>query len=828
LNRRLLLGFGVSSVACSSLAILLAQTTPTKSTAADFERSVLPVLARNCFTCHNEKLKTANLNLEAFRDFSLAPQHPEIWEKVLNKLQAGQMPPSPMPAPPKEDVAAVTRWIEALLGASLGATPDPGRVTARRLNRVEYNHTIRDLLGVSIRPADEFPTDDSGYGFDNIGDVLSLSPLLLEKYLNAARRVSRIAVFGESYEPKPALIAKLMPKKFQDDSPATGNILPFSMRGALFGSFHFPVTAEYEFQLRFANYRPDPPRRRGAASAPPQPVSSGDSPGSNADRPATGVARRPVTREDRAAQDERARQAAPPIRWVFTIDGKPALTDVIEGTTSYQYSRGEFTVRLRITAGDHYLRVSFPEFANLADPRTNLNPDGRRQLYIDYMNIVGPWNPEPAPPDSYSRVFVCGHQPGHHNPQCGPRIIADLVHRAYRRPPTSQETDGLLKLVAMVQQQGDSFEEGIRVALQAVLLSPNFLFRVERDPVPSQRTWNISDHELASRLSYFLWSTMPDDELLRTADEHRLRQPGVLNSEVHRMLRDPRSRGLVDNFAGQWLNLRLLDRKKPDPARFPTVDDELLDAMRHETELFVETILREDRSVLDFIDGRFTFVNGMLARHYGLPGIDGEAFQRVELSGEQRSGLVTQGSILTLSSYATRTSPVIRGKWVLENLLGTPPPPPPPDVPPLEEANLGTKASLRERLQQHRANPSCAACHNQMDPIGFGLENYDAAGAWRTKDGNFDVDSTGTLPDGRSFTGAKGLKEILYSQKDLFVHNLTEKLLTYALGRGLERADGMVVNRISREVAAREYRFSALVEAIVNSEPFQMRKGLAQ
>ena len=807
---------GVTGVlaAVGSLTFLPAQTTPPKGAAAEFERSVLPVLAKNCFACHSEKLRTANLNLEAFRNSSLAPQRPEIWEKVREKLQSGKMPPPPMPAPAKTEVRAITAWIDGLLGTAVSKTKlDPGRVTARRLNRVEYDNTIHDLLGVSIRPAEEFPTDDSGYGFDNIGDVLSLSPLLLEKYMNTARTVSRVAVFGEEYQPKPALIAKLMPKKFQDDSPATGNVLPFSMRGALYGSFHFPVTADYEFQLRFANYRPDPPAR-----------SAGNGGASGAGARTNGP-RRPITAQDRASRDDRARQAAPPVEWVFTIDGKPALMDVIEGTTSYQYSRGEFTVRVHLTAGDHYLRASFPEHANLADPRTNVNRDGRRKLYVDYMNIVGPYNPDPSPPTRYGKIFICGDPPGHHNAQCGRKIISNLIHRAYRRPPSPGEIDSLLNLVAMVQQQGDSFEEGVRVALQAILLSPDFLFRIERDPVPAQAIYRISDHELASRLSYFLWSTMPDDALLRAADEHRLRQPGVLDAQVRRMLEDSRSQALIDNFAGQWLNLRLLSRKKPDPTQFPTVDDELLDAMRHETELFIGAVIREDRSILDFIDGRFTFLNGMLARHYGLRGIDGESFQRVALDGERRGGLITQGSILTLSSYATRTSPVLRGKWVLENLLGTPPPAPPEGVPPLEEKNLGTAASMRERLQQHRANPSCAVCHNQMDPIGFGLENYDAAGAWRTKDGNFDIDSTGTLPDGRSFTGAQGLKQVLLAQKDLFVHNLADKMLTYALGRGLERSDAPAVDRIVGQVAAADYRFSALVLAIVSSEPFQMRRG---
>jgi hypothetical protein len=365
----------------------------------------------------------------------------------------------------------------------------------------------------------------------------------------------------------------------------------------------------------------------------------------------------------------------------------------------------------------------------------------------------------------------------------------------------------------------------VRVSLQAILMSPNFLFRIERDPVGGAGAYRLNDYELASRLSYFLWSSMPDDELLRAAGRGTLRQPGILEAQVRRMLDDPKAGALADNFAAQWLSLRLLDRRKPDAERFPTVDDELLDAMRRETLMFVTALIREDRSILEVIDGRFTFLNGPLARHYGIKGIDGEEFQRVSLQGDERSGIVTQGSILTLSSYATRTSPVLRGKWVLENLLGTPPPPPPADVPPLEEANLGTAASLRQRLEQHRANPACAACHEQMDPLGFSLENYDAAGRWRTRDGNFDVDSMGTLPDGRTIPGAKGLKDILRSQTGIFTRNLAEKMLTFALGRGLEGTDAAAVEEISRLAAAGDYKFSSLVLGIVKSSPFQMRKG---
>jgi hypothetical protein len=591
---------------------------------------------------------------------------------------------------------------------------------------------------------------------------------------------------------------KLKPKRSQDDSPAAGDIFPYSMRGALFGVYHFPADGQYEFRWRYVNLRN------------PQ-VSLGG--------------RRPLTPESKKEIEELNRADGQPLDMVFTIDGKQALKYVIEGNTNYNYARGETVVRVPLTAGDHALRISFPALANLDDPRTHINRDARRKIFVDYLDVVGPFEPSTAPPASYSRIFICGHAPGRHDTQCARRAVESLARRAYRRPVVEQEIEPLLKLVALVQKRGDPLEEGVRVSLQAMLASPNFLFRIERDPAGRTGAYRLNDHELASRLSYFLWSSMPDDELSRAADRGALRQPDAVEAQVRRMLLDPKASALADDFAAQWLNLRVLDRKKPDPQHFPTVDDELLDAMKRETLLFASAVMREDRSVLEFIDGSFTFLNGPLARHYGIKEIDGEEFRRVALTGSERGGVVTQGSVLTLSSYATRTSPVLRGKWVLENLLGTPLPPPPEDVPALEETNLGTAASLRQRLEQHRAKPACAACHNQMDPLGFSLENFDAAGRWRTKDGNFDVDSVGMLPDGRTIPGPEGLKKTLRSQSDLFARNVTEKLLTFALGRGLEASDSAAVEQIVRRSAAQDYKFSSLVLGVVNSSPFLMRKG---
>ena len=793
--------------------------------AARFETKVLPVLAANCFPCHGSDVQTADVNFSVFRKGADAAAKPELWRKVREKIQGHLMPPPPIPGLSESDAAAITGWIDSLLGApKTTSAASPGRVTARRLNRVEFNNTIRDFLGVAVHPADDFPIDNQGYGFDNIGDVLTLSPMLMEKYLAAARSVSRIAVYGESYEKKPAIVGKLMTKSVQDDGQVSGDTLPFSIRGDMEGVYRFPVEADYVLQFRITNRRGKEPgvdvSPNGGATAP---AGRGGGRGASGGRGHAGAGPgrgAPMTEEQRKAQLEVLRTAAPPVEVDVDVDGNQVFKDMVEGNEAYTYSRGPTVVKVHVTAGEHTIHAYFPANANLDNPLTNLNPDGRHKLSADILEIIGPYNPSPARPASYGKIFVCAT----HDAVCARKIVESLERRGFRRPPTEAETQRLLKLVALVRAQGDSFDEGIRVALQSILVSPAFLFRIERDPAAATAAYRVNDYELASRLSYFLWSSMPDEELLKLAAQHKLGDNTVLETEVRRMLQDPKASNLVSDFAAQWLDLRALDRKKPDAVKFPTVDDELLIAMRRETMLFVGEIFTKDRSLLDLIDGKFTYVNGPLARYYGIRGVNGTSFQRVSLEGTERGGLLTQASILTLTSYATRTSPVIRGKWVLQNILGAAPPPPPPDVPALEEKNLGTEASVRTRLEQHRANPACAVCHKQMDPIGFGLENFDAAGGWRTKEGKFDVDSSGTLPDGRTFQGVDGLKGILKSQSGMFVHNFTEKLLTFALGRGLENSDSGTVDQIDRALPANGYRLSALVTAIVESDPFRMRR----
>jgi hypothetical protein len=715
------------------------------------------------------------------------------------------------------------------------------------LNRAEYNNTVRDLLSVYVTPAEEFPVDDSGYGFDNIGDVLTISPLLMEKYLSAARRLSRLAIYGDTLPSKPTVLAVFMPKKGLAEAVgmASGITLSYSMRGALCTRYIFPMDAEYEIRVRIRNHRDlngikyDAPKDEflssfEAALHGPPGLQEGALPEPGARRPGgpAGTAgrggrvpRRPPTPEELKAREEKDRLEFPPLELRVTLDGKEIAEDFIEGNTNYKYDRGDVITRVPITAGEHYFRASFPELANLDDPRRNINPDGRRRIYVEQAEVAGPYNPKPGPPESRKRIFVCEE----HTAACARKIVENLGQRAYRRPVTQREVDQMAGLVALAQRQGDSFDEGVRVALEAMLLSPNYLFRIETDPKPAEGalpgSHRINDYELASRLSYFLWSSMPDDELFRLAKQGSLGKPEVLRAQIQRMMADPRANALVENFAGQWLGIRNLDRKSPDPDRFPTTDEELLDYMHTETNLFVSAMFREDHSILDFIDAPFTYLNGPLANHYGIAGVKGEAFQQVDLTGTPRSGILTQGSILIVSSYPTRTSVVTRGKWVLENLLGSGPPPPPPGVPTLAEGEIGSSASLRRKMEQHRANPACAACHLQMDAIGFGLENYDAAGAWRTQDGKFPIDASGTLPGGVTFEGAQGLKKVLRSKADRFARNFVQELMTYALGRGLEPFDKPTVDGIVADLAARDYRFSRLVTDIISSNPFLMSSG---
>ncbi len=781
----------------------------------------------NCYGCHNSELKSGGLNLEQYKTTAAVTAEREIWEQVLQKVRTGEMPPKGTPRPNADELRVVIGWIEQEMDrADRLVKPDPGRVTARRLNRVEYDNTVRDLLGVDFRPADDFPQDDSGYGFDNIGDVLSVSPVLMEKYLSASEKIARTSLFGPA-SVKPVLIRlqapgrRIVPTQTPlFDYDQTGLNLP----NALHVTHRFPVSGEYVFRTILGGVRPG-----GSA----------------------------------------------PFQLALWIDGHQTQTGEIdpEAEASFDQDRQDLggkvrEFRAKIPAGEHWIAVSIPRlYEGLPSkyggpaPSTRKEPpqpqfrtppgapperiaelrkqfDERRaerlaanDARISAIEVGGPYAQETGPSlESLKKIFVCGHLDGHHQTGCPRRIVNNLARRAYRRPVTNGEIEPLLRLVSSAQKNGESFNEGLGLAVQAILVSPHFLFRIETDANRSRATLNqgahvISQHALASRLSYFLWSSMPDNELRRSADQGTLQNPVVLERQVRRMLKDPKTRALVENFGGQWLELRKLESVKPDRQRFPEFEEYLRMSMREETELFFDDLVRQDRSILNFIDADYTFLNERLARFYRIPGVTGTNFRRVNLNGTERGGVLTHASVLTVSSYATRTSPVLRGKWILENILNSPQPPAPPGVPNLDEAKVGSASSLRQQLEEHRKDATCASCHVRMDPLGFGLENFDAIGAWRTQDGKLPIDASGTLPDGRSFKGPAELKTIVKGDRDAFAEGLAEKMLTYALGRGLERYDRPTVKKIARSVAAGDYRFSRLILEIVSSLPFQQRRG---
>jgi mono/diheme cytochrome c family protein len=790
-----------------------------------FDTVVKPFVSQYCYDCHGNKGEPKNgLNLQSFETAASLIDQRNHWEDVIRMLKGSEMPPIEEEQPEEDQRQAVAKWLERELARIDRVTPpDPGRVTARRLNRAEYNNTIQELLGVTMWPADDFPQDDSGYGFDNIADVLSLSPVLMEKYLSAADRIARTALFGPApmkptltrlrSEPRRVVEARTFPPQYD----VTGLSLP----NAFHAVHRIPVEGEYLIRVFLGGLRP--------AASEPITISLwvDDREVTNNVHDPERFGRFEIDRQDFGGQtmefrvrlEPGDRKIAVAIPRIF--EGLPARYGGPNPSTRPEPPR-EFKPPANVPPERiPFLRKRFEE-SQAALAKIPLN--GPR---VTNVEVGGPYS-HPTRPDktSLAKVYACGHLDGSHGPQCVRRIMTDMAGRAFRRPVTSRELEKYIALVHKTQEQENSFEEGLAVGIQALLVSPDFLFRMERDrPLRGGATFHqITQHELASRLSYFLWSSMPDDPLRRAADAGTLRNPAVLAGQVRRMLRDPRSRALAENFAGQWLQFRALESITRDRERFPEFEDYLRMSMRRETELFVEHIIREDRSILDFIDARYSFVNERLARHYGIPGVTGPAFRRVDLTGTPRGGVVTHGSVLAVSSYATRTSPVLRGKWILDNLLDAPPPDPPADVPNLDETSIGTAVSMRAQLEEHRKNPTCASCHRRMDPLGFGLENFDAVGAWRTMDGKFEIDATGTLPNGRSFKGPEELRVILSEDRDAFARAITSKLLTYALGRGLERYDAKTVKQIASRLPARQYRFSALVLEIVNSLPFQSRR----
>ena len=779
------------------------QSADSAQAAAQFRK----VLDRYCVTCHNEKLKTAGLMLDK-ADVGNVPAGAEVWEKVIRKLRTSAMPPAGMPRPDQATYDSFATYLETAVDSAAAANPNPGRPSIHRLNRAEYANAIRDLLAVEIDVGSLLPADDSGYGFDNMADVLSISPMLLDRYMSAAGKIGSLAI--ENAASRPAIETYDLPGYLLQDGRMSED-LPLGSRGGIAIRHFFPLDGEYVLKILLQTGNGD--AVRGLAE--------------------------PHQLEVRL---DGARIK------LFTFGGEhKGGLEKLEGkspersTDAGQLANGSMEVRFAAKAGDRLVGVDFLDETSVPEgvlrPATagyqvRTKPIEEGNPAVGSVSIGGPYNVAgTGETASRRRIFVCRPTGSADEEACAKRILSTLARRAYRRPVTDRDLSGPLTSYKTGRSAG-GFESGIRMALEGMLASPKFLFRVERDPpnADPNSAYRISDLELASRLSFFLWSSIPDDQLLDLAARGKLRDPAVLEQQVRRMLGDARSKALVSNFAGQWLLLRNVRSASPDEWTFPDFDENLRDALEKETDLFLESMLREDRPLMQLLSANFTFVNERLARYYGIPNVYGSRFQRVTLSDDNRRGLLGQGSILLVTSYPNRTSPVLRGKWVLETILGTPPPPPPANVPSLKDnGENGKILSMRQRMEQHRANPVCASCHSRMDPLGFALENFDGIGRWRTStEANTPVDSSGVLPDGTKFQGAAELRNILLSKPQQFVTTLTEKLLTYALGRDVEYYDEPAVREIMRKAAPSDYRWSSLILGIVNSPPFQSRRSQSQ
>ncbi|HEX3745918.1 MAG TPA: DUF1592 domain-containing protein [Bryobacteraceae bacterium] len=728
--------------------------------------------------CHDDTSQVAGISFESV-DWKNPGKSADLLEKAIRKVDAGEMPPPGMPRPSIKDAAVFTGWLVHSLDQYGAAHPNPGRPAVHRLNRAEYSNAIRDLLALDIKPGELLPVDDSGYGFDNIGDVLSLSPSLLERYLSVARRVSREAVGELNIQPAD----QELPNPMKSARDRVSDDLPFDSARGMSVQYYFPVDAEYVIRIKMTG-------ENGAVHDIRMPIHAG-------------------LRTIGATFPKESLKAE-------VIPGRRGQVPPAAGTAP---ARGGAAMAPRVGVLDVRLdgeRLKTFEVAPGSGPQ------------VDRIVIQGPYNiTGRGDTPSRERIFVCRPTSAAGENTCAHTILSKLAVRAFRRPVSEADIAPLLAFYHRGRAEGD-FDNGIERALTAMLVSPDFLFRVEHDPKGAApgTVYRISDLELASRLSFFLWSSIPDRQLMQVAQEGKLKDPVVLRQQVQRMLDDPKSQALVDNFAGQWLYLRKLQLSRPDPDAFPEFDDSLRQAFRTETSLFFQDVLRQDRSVMDLIDANYTFLNQRLAQHYGIPNVYGPQFRKVVLTDPNRGGLLGQGSILTVTSYPNRTSVVQRGKWILETLLGTPPPPPPAVVPELvPHGKDGRQLTMREQMVQHRADPVCASCHSRMDPLGFALENYDGVGRWRNKDAGNVIDASGQLPDGTTFVGPAGLKKLLVTKdRDEFINTATEKLLLYALGRGLEYYDQPAVRAISREAAKDDYRMSAIITAIVQSTPFQMRR----
>lgn len=778
------------------MLLLMAVSPAVAAEEADARREVLDTY---CVACHNDRLKTAGLVLESGAiDAHDVSVHAAVWEKVLRKVRSGQMPPEGRRRPDASTARGFSRALARALDQAAQAAPDPGRPAVHRLNRTEYVNAIRDLLHLEVDGRALLPADDSGYGFDNNADVLTMSPALLDRYMAAATKIGRLAIGDPAL--RPAISTYDIPRRVRQ-TERMSEALPFGTRGGLSVRHTFPLDGEYLLKVRLGRVG-----EYGIAG-----LDRGDQLEIRLDREQLEVFT--------VGGDEELKG--------LTYDSQepipPDRPDLLRRKVYENTADEGLEVRLPVRAGTREVGVAFIKYAGVAE-------EGGRQSRgpsVGSLEILGPY--EATAPDSTAsreRIFTCRPRTAAEEVSCAREILSTLARRAFRRPVTDADIDTLVGFYESGRLEG-AFDRGIQVALERVLVDPEFLFRIERDPerLPAGFVYRLSDIELASRLSFFLWSSIPDDELLAVAERGELQDPDVLTRQVRRMLADPRASEMVTNFASQWLLVRNVRFAEPDRALFPGFDGSLKEALARETELFFVDQFRADRSVLDLLRADYTFLNARLAEHYGVPGIYGSHFRRVTLDDERRHGLLGHGSILTVTSYPNRTSVVLRGKWVLENLLGAPPPPPPPDVPALEEEDAGqAPTSLREKMEQHRGNPVCASCHARIDPLGFALENFDAIGQWRDREGDIPIDASATLPDGTSVDGPVEFREALASRHEEFAGNFVEKLMTYALGRGLEHYDQPAVRAIVRDTEARKYRWSDIVLGIVNSVPFQMRR----
>jgi Protein of unknown function (DUF1592)/Protein of unknown function (DUF1588)/Protein of unknown function (DUF1585)/Protein of unknown function (DUF1587)/Protein of unknown function (DUF1595)/Planctomycete cytochrome C len=759
-------------------------------------------LDKYCVTCHNQRLKTGGLTLDSM-DLGDIPAQAEIWEKVVRKLRARLMPPPGAPRPGETTYRELASWLETQLDSAAKRNPFAGRPLLHRLNRSEYANAIRDLLALESDVTSLLPPDDAAFGFDNISDVLGVSPSLQERYLAAALKIGALAVGDPAIAPGSETWR--IPQDLSQNRHIDG--MPLGTVGGLRVRYNFPLDGEYTFQAKL--YRTNLNIVRGL-EAPHQ--------------------------VEFAVDGRRILLA--------TVGGKDDLAAMFQKPTETgDAADARLRARVPVTAGPRDVTIAFLDDPQAAEPfrlqpflRSSVdNFDWSGHPHLQVLTIAGPFHAGgvavgPGDTPSRRRIFSCHPENQRAEMPCARQIVTTLVRRAYRQPATEPDIARVMSFYEAGSRAG-GFEAGVELALQRILASPKFLFRSERDPagVAPGAAYRVSDTELASRVSFFLWSSIPDDALLEVATRQKLSDAAVLGRQVERMLSDPRSQALIDNFAGQWLELRNLRNVQPNTDEFPDFDDNLRQSLRRETELFFESIVREDRSIFDLLTANYTFVNDRLALHYGIPDIYGSRFRRVTIQDEARKGILGQGSILALTSHATRTSPVVRGKWILENILGTPVPPPPPNVPPLKENQEGEKPrTMREQMAEHRVNAVCASCHKVMDPIGLAMENFDAVGAWRANDAGSPIDASGELADGTKVDGVVALRNALMNRPELFAGTFTEKLLTYALGRGLDYRDMPAVRAIVRDAARNNYRFSAFISGVAHSTPFRMRMAAEQ